>query len=105
MQVDAVFHPPVAKIPAAKSAPRVRPVNAIVRYSSSRSHDANQNTYEAALEGEVLRGAGPGKQRNAGTHQVLSGLVVNAARAVSAYANVSASADGSSERRLLDLHV
>ena len=105
MQVGAIFNAPVANAPPAKSAPRVRPVNAIVRYPSSRSHDAKQNTYEAALEGEVLRGAGPGRQPNAGAHQVLPGLLVNAARAVSAYADVSASSDASREPRRLDLHV
>ncbi len=104
MQVGALLNAPVANPPPGNAAPRVQPVNAIVRYPSSRSHDTRQSTYETALEGEFLRGAGHGQQRKTGADQILPGLLINAARAVSAYASVAASTNGARERRRLDLH-
>jgi hypothetical protein len=107
VQVSALLNAPTASAAPGKPAQRVQPVNAIVRYPSAHSNDTQQRAHENTLEGEFLRGAGRGQYQNAAAHQVLPGLLVNAARAVSAYVNVSASTgpDNSRDRRRLDLHV
>lgn len=107
MQVGALLNAPIHSAAPGKPAQRVQPVNAIVRYPSSHSHDTRQSAHDNTLEGELLRGAGRRQQHDAAARQVLPGLLVNAARAVSAYANVSASTspDSSRDRHRLDLHV
>ncbi|MDH3452169.1 MAG: hypothetical protein OEN20_07080 [Gammaproteobacteria bacterium] len=105
MQVSAAFN---AWIPGpAKPARRVQPVAAIVRYPSAGSREAHENVRETTLEGEFLRGGGFADRATAAARQALPGMLVNAARAVSAYTSVSTSTapDTRHARRRLDLHV
>ena len=104
MQVSSAFNAPVAS--TTKPQPRVQPVSAIVRYPEAGSHEARGSARETTLEGEFLRGTAGGNP--AAAHQTaIPGMLINAARAVSAYTSVSNSTatDATRARRRLDLHV
>lgn len=105
MQVSALTYTPIV---AGKAVQRVQPVSAIVRYPEADARDAHQYTRETTLEGEFLRGTGTAGGNAAAAHQTaIPGMLVNAARAVSAYTAVATAtaADAPRARRRLDVHV
>ena len=104
MQVSAVIDAPIVH---GKAAQRVQPVVAIVRYPEADARDTHQNTREPTLEGEFLRGSGPAGGAAAAHQTAIPGMLVNAARAVSAYTAVATAtaADAPRVRRRLDVHV
>ena len=101
---------PNALVPGTAARPpgrRVQPVDAIVRYTPVRSHSESAASADVTLEGEFLRNARPHHSSSFAARQALSGTLVNAARAVSAYANVSnaTSVNDEQKRQRLDLRV
>ncbi len=106
MQVSAAFNAPI--LSSGKTVQRVQPVTAIVRYPEAGARDAHQTAHQPTLEGEFLRGnAAPGGNTATAHQTAIPGMLVNAARAVSAYNTVATATtpDAPRARRRLDVHV
>ncbi len=108
MHVSGLLSAPVTGTLHRPPARQVQPVDRVAtRHSPAYPRNAGRPVPDAALEGELLDGAEQRSNAPFTARQVLPGALVNASRAISAYANVASATSPANEqkRRRLDLRV